>query len=185
MSTTWRYTAMILAGAVLLLGFGLSAVRSAVVESRGPRGMAETRKVLRQLGGAPGIAARREQLGKIRARLQQERTAQRADAAAFSRRIEEAFADLGLELTASSAWTPLPKVDIPGAAAFERTFAGTGPFDRLLDAVATFERWPDQVRVRDLSVTRQGPGKVAFTLKITAVRAPAEPPAKPPVQENS
>jgi len=174
MSTAWRYTAMILAGAVLLLGVGLSTVRSAVVESHGPRGLLETLKILRQLGGEPGLAARKAQLSEILARLQREQRAHGADAAAFSRRIEEAFAELGLELTASSAWKPVPKVEIPGAAAFERTFAGTGPFDRLLDAIATLESWPDQVRVRSLSVTRQGPGKVAFTLEVTAVRSAAK-----------
>jgi len=174
MSTAWRYTAMLLAGALLLLGFGLSTVRSAVVESHGPRGLLETRKVLRQLGGAPGIAERKAQLREIRARLQQERKAQGADAAAFSRRIEEAFAELGLQLTASSAWKPVTKAEIPGAFAFERTFTGTGPFDRLLDAIATLESWPDQLRVRELSITRQGPGNVAFTLEVTAVRATAK-----------
>ncbi len=171
MSTAWRYTAMILAGALLLLGFGLSTMRSALAESSRPRELLETRKVLRQLGGKPGLAARKARLGEIRARLQRERKAHTADAAAFSRRIEEAFAELGLELTASSPWKPVPKVEIPGAAAFERTFAGTGPFDRLLDAVATLESWPDQVRIRALSVARKGPGKVAFTLEITAVRS--------------
>ena len=170
MSTAWRNTGMILAGAVLLLGFGLSTMRSALIESRGPRGALEARKVLGQLGGEPGLAARKAQLDKILARLQQERTAHAADAAAFSRRIEEAFAELGLELTASSAWKPVPKVELPDAAAFERTFTGTGRFDRLLDAVATLESWPDGARVRALSVSRQGPGNVAFTLEVTAVR---------------
>ncbi|MFL6235562.1 MAG: hypothetical protein ACJ76N_20670, partial [Thermoanaerobaculia bacterium] len=65
----------------------------------------------------------------------------------------------------------VPKLKIAGAAAFQRTFTGTGPFDRLLDALATLESWPDGVRVRSLSVVRQGPGKVAFTLEVTAVRA--------------
>lgn len=173
MSTAWRYTAMILVGAVVLLGAGLYTVRSALVESRGPRGLLETRKILRQMGGEPGIARRRAQLGEILARLQRERAAQGTDAAAFSRRIEEAFAELGLELTAASEWKPVPKVEIPGAAAFERTFAGTGPFDRLLDAIATLESWPDRVRVRALSVSRHGPGKIAFTLQVTAVRSAA------------
>ena len=173
MSTAWRHTAMILAGAALLLGAGLFTVRSAVVASRSPRELLETREILRQVGGEPGLAARRAKLGEIPARLHRTQTAQGADAAAFSRRIEEAFAELGLELTASSAWKPVPKVEIPGAAAFERTFAGTGPFDRLLDAVATLESWPDEARVRAMSVTREGPGKVAFTLEVTAVRSAA------------
>jgi hypothetical protein len=171
MSSAWRYAAMILAGAALLLGFGLFTLRSAVAESRGPRELLETREILRQLGGETGIASRRVKLDEILARLQQKRRAQDADAASFSRRIEEVFVELGLELTASSAWKPVPKVEIPGAAAFERSFSGTGPFDRLLDAVATLESWPDEARVRSLSVTRQGPGRVAFTLEVTAVRS--------------
>jgi hypothetical protein len=171
MSTAWRYTAMILAGAFLLLGAGLVSLRMALRASHGPRELMETRKILRQVGGEAGLAARQTRLAGIVARLRQERMAHGADAAAFSRRIEEAFAELGLELTASSDWKPVPKVKLPKAAAFERTFTGTGPFDGLLDAVATLESWPDAARVRSLSVARQGPGRVAFTLEVTAIRA--------------
>lgn len=175
MSTAWRYTAMILAGAVLLLGTGLYTMRAALAGGPRPSEMLETRKVLRQVGGEAGLTARKARLAEIVARLRQERVAHGADAAAFSRRIEEAFAALGLQLTASSDWKPVPKFKVPGAAAFERTFAGTGPFDRLLDALATVESWPDEARVRSLSVSRQGPGKVAFTLEITAVRTVRSP----------
>jgi hypothetical protein len=175
MSTAWRYTAMILAGAVLLLGTGLYTMRTALAGSRDPRELLETRKVLRQVGGEAGLTARRAQLAGLVARLQQERVAHGTDAAAFSRRIEEACAALGLQLTASSDWKPVPKFKVPGAAAFERTFAGTGPFDRLLDAVATIESWPDAARVRSLSISRQGPGKIAFTLEITAIRTVQSP----------
>lgn len=171
MSTPWRYTAMILAGAFLLLATGLVSLRTAMGAGRGPRELRETREILRQLGGEPGLDARKARLAGLVARLRQERTAQGADADAFSRRLEEACAELGLELTASSDWKPVPKVKLPGAAAFERTFKGTGSFAGLLDAVATLESWPDGSRVRSLSVTRQGPGKVAFTLEITAIRA--------------
>ncbi len=173
MSTAWRYTAMILAGAFLLLAAGLYSMGSAGGAGRGPRELKETRQILRQVGGEAGLAARKAQLAGIVARLRQERVAHGADAAAFSRRIEEAFAELGLELAASSDWKPVPKVKLPQAAAFERSFAGTGSFDGLLDAVATLESWPDAARVRSLSVTRQGPGKVAFVLEITTVRAVA------------
>lgn len=175
MSTVWRYTAMILAGAVLLLGTGLYSMRAALAGRRDPRGLLESRKVLRQLGGEAGLTARKAQLERLVARLRQERVAHAADAAAFSRRIEESFAGPGLQLTASSDWKPVPKFKVPGAAAFERTFTGTGPFDRLLDALATVESWPDAARVRSLSISRQGPGKVAFTLEITAVRTVLSP----------
>jgi hypothetical protein len=175
MSTVWRYAAMILAGAVLLLGTGLYTMRTALAAGSDPRELLETRKVLRQLGGEAGLAARKAQLAGIVARLRQERVAHGADAAAFSRRIEEAFAELGLQLTASSDWKPVPKFKVPGAAAFERTFAGTGPFDRLLDALATIESWPDAARVRSLSISRLGPGKIAFTLEITAIRTVRSP----------
>lgn len=171
MSAAWRYTAMILAGAVLLLGAGVYSVRTGLAAGRGPRAARETREILHQLGGGPGLAARKARLAQVLARLRQERAAHRSDAAAFSRRIEETFAELGLELTSSSEWQPVPKLKLDGAAAFERTLVGTGPFDRLLDAVATLESWPDQPRVRALSVTRKGPGQVAFTLEITAVRS--------------
>lgn len=173
MSTAWRYSALILTGAVLLLAAGLFTLRSAAAVKSGQRGLVETRKILGQMGGKAGIDARKARLGKLLARLHQERKARGADAAAFSRRIEEAFAELGLELTSSTAWMPVPKLEIPGAAAFERTFAGAGSFDRLLDAVATLESWPDGARVRSLSVTPKEPGKVAFTLEVTAVRSAA------------
>lgn len=170
MSTAWRYSAMILAGAVLMLAAGLFTMRSAAVAKSGQRGLVETRKIIGQLGGEAGIATRKAGLDKLLARLRQAQKARGADAGAFSRRIEEAFAELGLELTSSSAWMPVPKLEIPGAVAFERTFAGTGSFDRLLDAVATLESWLDGARVRALTVTPKERGKVAFTLEVTAVR---------------
>ena len=170
MSTVWRYTAMILAGSALLLVAGLYTACTGLAASRGPRGLLETRKILHELGGEPGLAARKRALAGLAARLRQERVARASDGGAFSRRAEEAFAELGLELASSSDWAPVPKLKLAGAAAFQRTFAGTGPFDRLLDAVATLESWPDEVRVRSLSVVRQGPGRVAFTLEVTAVR---------------
>jgi hypothetical protein len=173
MSTAWRYTAMILVGATLLLGAGLFTLRTGLVASGGPRGLRETRQILRQLGGEPGLNTRKQQLTAIVARLRQERIAHAADAGAFSRRIEETFAELGLGLTASSEWKPVPKFKVPGAAAFERTLAGSGPFDRLLEAMATIESWPDEARIRALSIVRQESGNVTFTLEITAVRAAA------------
>lgn len=178
MSTAWRYTAVLLAGAFLLLGAGLVTMHRALGAGRAPREMLEARKILRRMGGEPGLAARKAQLAGIVARLRQEGVAHDADAAAFSRRVEEVFAELGLDLTASSDWKPVPKVKLPKAAAFERSFAGTGSFDGLLDAIATLESWPDGVRVRSLSVTRQGPGKVSFILEITAVRAIPSPAGK-------
>jgi len=174
-STAWRYTAMILAGAVLLLGTGLYTMRTALAGGRDPRELLETRMVLQKMGGEAGLAERKARLAEMVARLRQERVAQGTDAAAFSRRIEEAFAGLGLQLTASSDWKPVPKFKVPGAAAFERTFAGSGPFDRLLDALATIESWPDEARVRSLSVSRLGPGTIAFTLEVTAIRAVQSP----------
>ena len=175
MSTVWRYAAMILAGAVLLLGTGLYTMRSALAAGHGSREPLATRRVLQQVGGEAGLASRRMQLAGIVTRLRQEKLAHGTDAAAFSRRIEEAFAALGLQLTASSDWKPVPKFKVPGAAAFERTLAGTGPFDRLLDALATVESWPDAARVRSLSISRLGPGKIAFTLEITAIRTVRSP----------
>ncbi len=173
MSTAWRYTAMILAGSALLLAAGLYTACAGLAVSRGPAGLPETRKILRDLGGEPGLAARRASLAAMAARLRQEEAARASDGGAFSRRIEEAFAELGLVLTSSSDWAPVPKLKLDGAAAFQRTITGTGPFDRLLDAVATLESWPDEVRVRSLTVVRQGAGRVAFTLEVTAVRTAA------------
>ena len=171
MSTPWRYTAMILAGSALLLVAGLYTACSGLALSRGPRGLQETHKILRELGGEAGLAARKRALAGLAVLLRQEREARAADGGAFSRRVEETFGELGLELASSSDWAPVPKLKLAGAAAFQRTFTGTGPFDRLLDMMATLESWPDEVRVRSLSVVRQGPGRVAFTLEVTAVRA--------------
>ncbi len=171
MNPVWRYTAMILGGAVLLFAVGFNSVRSGLAGRQAPNAQAELRKILQQLGGEGGIADRKRTLAELKVRLEKEKVAHRADAGAFSRRIEETFSELGLTLTSSSEWKPVPKFKVPGAAAFERTFAGTGPFDRLLDAIATLESWPDEARVRALTISREGPGKVAFTLEITAVRA--------------
>jgi hypothetical protein len=164
---------MVLAGAVLLFAAGLYTLSTAVADSRGPRGLRETRQILSRLGGEPGLAKRKQQLTVIRERLRREHAARTADAGAFSRRLEEVFAELGLTLTAASEWKPVPKFKVPGSGAFERTFTGTGPFDRLLDAVATIESWPDEARLRSLSITRAQPGRVAFTLEVTAVRSAA------------
>lgn len=170
MSAAWRHTAMILAGALLLLGAGLYSMRSALQADRGSRELLETRRILRQVGGERGLAARGARLAEIVAGLKRQRAAQGADAAALSRRIEEAFAELGLELSASSGWRPVPNVKLPNAAPFERTFSGTGSFEGLLDAIATLESWPDNARIRSLSIGRQAPGRVAFTLEVTVIR---------------
>ncbi len=170
MSPAWRQAAAIAAGACLLLAAGLYSLRSGLRAGRGPRELAETREILRRVGGESGLAARRAQMAALVARLEQRRMAHAADAAAFSRRLEAAFAELGLELTASGDWKPVPNVKLPQAAAFERSFAGTGSFAALLDAVATLESWPDEGRVRSLRIGRQGEGRVFFTLEVTAIR---------------
>lgn len=89
MSTVWRYTTMILAGSAVLLAAGLYTACAGLAGSRGPSGLLETRKILRELGGEPGLAARRASLAAMAARLRQERTAHASDGGAFSRRIEE------------------------------------------------------------------------------------------------
>ena len=82
MSTVWRYTAMILAGAVLLLGMGLYSMHAALAGRRDPRELLETRKVLRQLGGEAGLASRKYQLARLVGRLRQERAVPRQKMAA-------------------------------------------------------------------------------------------------------
>ncbi len=171
MNAAWRSTAILWAGALLLLGAGLFSLHRGVGAGRAGREGLETRALLGRLGGARGLAARKAELVRLVLHLRREREAHRADAAGFSRRLEEAFAELGLELASSSGWKPVPKVEIPGAAAFERSFAGSGSFAALLDAVATLESWPDGVRVRSLTLTRLGAGRVAFALEVTAIRA--------------
>lgn len=176
MKALWKNTATLLAGALVLMVAGALLARGALAHARGPAGLAEARKILAEMGGEPGLASRRQKIGEALARLELERVARRADAAAFSQRFEETFAELGLTLTSSSEWKPVPKWKVPGSAAFERTFAGTGPFDRLLDALLTLESWPDQARVRSLSISAgpEAPGTVAFTLDVTAVRLAAK-----------
>src|SRR4029078_2096030 len=73
MSTVWRYTAMLLAGAFLLLGAGLYTACTGLALSRAPSGLGETRALLRQMGGEPGLAARKTALANLAARLRPER----------------------------------------------------------------------------------------------------------------
>src|SRR5262249_4348017 len=113
-STAWRYTSMILAGAALLLVVGFYSVRMGLAASRAPRERLATEKIFRQLGGEPGLAAKKRTLTALKAQLERERAAHRSDAGAFSRRIEETFAELGLTLTSSSEWKPVPKLKLPG-----------------------------------------------------------------------
>jgi hypothetical protein len=172
-SAAWRHAAAILAGGALLLGAGGHLLDSGLSASRAPRRLTAVESALRQLGGEPGLAARRSLLTGLRARLAERQRAHAADADALSRRIETVCADLGLQLTAASAWTPVPRFKLAGAAAFERTLTGRGSFAALLDALATFESWPDEIRIRRLSLGGQDAGGVVFTIELAAVRSAA------------
>ena len=173
MKTAWRYAALLLLGSLVLGAAGLSLLRTARAQARHPQELLATQKALRRMGDAPGLAARQRALSGILARLELERLARSSDAAAFSRRLEAVFAELGLTVTSSSAWKAVPELKIEGVAAFERTFTGTGGFADLLRAVQTVESWPDQARIRALTVTPEAPGKVAWRLEVTAVRLAA------------
>jgi hypothetical protein len=170
MTTVWRTTALLLVGSLVLVAAGFWRVATARAEARQPRELLATQKVMSRMGGSAGLAARERALGGVLARLELERTARGADAGAFSRRLEDILGELGLSVASSSGWKAVPGFKVEGAAAFERTFAGTGGFADLLGAVRTIESWPDQARVRSFTVTPGARGQVAWQLEVSLVR---------------
>ena len=170
MRTVWTQAALLLLGSLIAAAAGAWMVRTALAQTRIPQELLGTRKALKEIGGEQGLLARKQALIDVQESLELERSAKSSSAAAFSRRLEEVFAELGLSIRSSSDWQAVPEFKVAGAAAFERTFSGSGAFEALLDAVNTLESWPDQVRVRALSASATAPGTVAFTLEITAVR---------------
>lgn len=175
MTHAWKTAAVLLAGALVLVAAGLWMLRAAHRDAHPPPELIATRKALHKLGGAPGLAVRQKALQGLLGRLEIERAARGADAAAFSGRLEAVLGELGLTVTSSSEWKAVPEFKVEGAAAFERVFAGSGDFAHLLEAIHTIESWPDQARVRALTVTGEAAGTVAWQLAISVVRlAPGE-----------
>ncbi len=170
MSAAWRNALVLLLGSLLAVIAGAWLAGTARSRAGFPQELLAARDTLIEFGGEEGILRRRQKLTEIRDRLELERASKRADAAAFSQRIEEVFSELGLALTSSSEWQALPDYVRRDGAAFGRTFAGSGAFEALLDAVYTVESWPDRVEVRTLSVLPKARGEVAFTLELVAVR---------------
>ena len=173
MKAVWTNACVLLAGALIALASGAWMMRTAGSQNRIPDEISGTRKILSDIGGEQGLSSRKQSLTEIRQRLLLEKAAKTSDAAAFSRRLEETFAELGLAISASSPWQAAPEFQAAGAVAFERTFSGTGAFEALLDAVHTIESWPDRARVRAVTATAAAPGQIAFTLEITTVRIEA------------
>jgi len=170
----WTQACLLLAGSLIALASGVWMIRTAGSQARAPDEILGTRKVLNDIGGEQGLQSRKQSLSAIRQQLRLERAAKSSDARDFSQRLEEVFAELGLVISSSSQWQAVPEFQAAGAVAFERTFAGVGAFGALLDAVHTIESWPDQARIRALTATADAPGRIAFTLEITAVRIRAE-----------
>ncbi len=174
MKAVWTQACLLLAGSLIALASGVWMVRTAGSQARIPDEILGTRKVLNDIGGEQGLQSRKQSLNVTLQHLRLERAAKTSDARGFSQRLEEVFAELDLVISSSSQWQAVPEFQAVGAVAFERTFAGVGAFEALLDAVHTIESWPDRARIRALTATAEAPGRVAFTLEITAVRIPTE-----------
>ena len=127
-------------------------------------------QVDRRQGGIPEL---RDRLRERKAWLESRRSAYQSDAAAFSRRVEDVFTELGVDVTASSGWVAWSEFEgkEEGKAAFERTFEGAGSFHSLLSAVRTIESWPDTPRLRTLEVTpASAEQRLNFNLTLVVVR---------------
>lgn len=170
MNSHWMQTALFAVGACIALASGLWMMRTARVQHQIPQEVVGAQKLLEKIGREQGLARRQHSLSVNLRYLEKEREAKEGDAATFSQRLEELFTELDLRITGASPWQAVPGVEIAGAAAFERTFEGNGALQSLVDAIFSIESWPDQVRVRALTVTAETSGRVSFTVEISTVR---------------
>lgn len=170
MKSAWTRAFILLAGALVAVVAAIWMLRAVAVQAAVPRMLESAQQAFEEHGGAQGMAERRQTLNEIHTRLERQHAAMSSDAELFNRRIGEVFDDLGLIVTTSSGWRPLPGFVGARAAGFERTLAGSGAFENLLDAIGTIESWPDQARVKSLQVAPEGPGFVYFSLDIAVVR---------------
>lgn len=176
MRTMWQQTALLACGCLLALACGLWTAHQSWQRQRAPQDVAQARQTLETMGGAAGLASRRQSLQEIRQHLERERDAKASNGAVFSRRLEATFGELDLQLHGSTPWQAVPGLDMPGATAFERRLSGVGSWQGLLDAVHSLESWPDQSRIRSLTLTAPEPGgttqppEVAFELEISIIR---------------
>lgn len=176
MKKLWLMAGLLLVAALFLVVLGGWMMHTSRRMDRPPAALEDARKALERMGGEEGLAQRREILEGMLRELQARREALRSDAAVLSRRIEEVLAELGLEITTSSRWEPVPEPGEKEATrpVFGRTFSGTGSFTALLDALHTFEEWPDGARLRSLTVETAEPAGVRFTFEIVVARLPRE-----------
>ncbi|MEM7353481.1 MAG: hypothetical protein AAF657_21975 [Acidobacteriota bacterium] len=172
MSSAWRVAWLFLSGSLVMLLAGAWTTRTARQQARLPQHLEQARQALDQAGGEEGVQERQRHLTVIRNRLILERSAKGSDSALFSHRLERALAEVGLRIHASSEWQPAPETAVQPGATFERTFHGTGALASLLRAIHTLESWPDQPRIRELSVESESADRVAFVLRIAAIRLP-------------
>lgn len=170
MKTAWRNATVVLVGAVLALTAGVWMILTARAQARFPREIQAAREALLSAGGEQSLQSGLRTLAKFRHSFELEQAARDSDAAVFSQRVEEVLAELGLSITTSSDWQPVPELAREETVAFERTFVGSGALAALLDAVHSIERWPDRAAVRALAVTPEAEGSVAFSVKIALVR---------------
>lgn len=172
MKSIWKSAVLSLAAGLLVVFAGFR-FHSAAHQQKGlPQGLETVRQTLAANGGEDGLRQRLAELENLEQELRQRRLARRGNAAAFSQRLDRAFAELELRTTASSDWRLLADYTTEQGAAFERRFDGVGSFGALLDALATIESWPDRPVVRSLSIEAldDGRGEVRFQLVIAALR---------------
>ena len=171
-----RQSLLLLAMAFSLLTGGLWMHELAQRQRRAPAELQAARQALDGMGGAAGLEARRERLLEIRRALLERQRAAASDSAAYSRRVDELFAELGIEISAASDWQAVPEAVPAPAALFVRHYRGSGTPSDLWTALHSLESWADQARVRALEVTPRGAGRVDFTAQLAVVRRPQQAP---------
>lgn len=182
MKSMWQQTAVLILGGGLALTCGLWTAHRGWQRLQAPQELTQTQRTLEAMGGSEGLASRRQSLIGIRQRLELERDAKASSGAVFSQRLEDIFGQMDLRLHGSTSWQAVPGLDMPGAMAFERRFTGVGSWQGLLDAVHSLESWPDQSRIRSLTLTiptldgaapsQEAPPhlEVAFDLEVSVIR---------------
>lgn len=176
MKKLWLMAGLLLAAALFLVVLGGWMLQTSRRMDRPPAALEDARSTLERMGGEEGLTRRREILEGMLRDLRARRQALLSDAAALSRRMEQVLAELGLEVTESSRWEAVPAPGEKEATrpVFGRTFSGAGSFTALLDALHTFEEWPDGARLRSLTVETAEPAGVRFTFEIVVARLPRE-----------
>ncbi len=77
---------------------------------------------------------------------------------------------LQVEILADAPWQISGDRNAPERVVYERTVELRGEFSALLDVLHSLERWPDQLRARELSLTVGSDGELHATWTLQVVR---------------